>query len=49
MPTSGRFKQGGTFNLSVDAAQIGLTDTSIDSIEKQEFVPVEESIIETQR
>ncbi len=38
---AGRFKQGGTFNLSVDAAQRGgLTDAAVQAIEEQIFAPV---------
>ena len=38
---AGRFKQGGTFNLSVDsAAQGGLSDVAIQAIEEQLFAPV---------
>ena len=38
---AGRFKQGGSFNLSVDAAsQGGLSDSAIQAIEEQLFAPV---------
>ena len=38
---AGRFKQGGTFNLSSDAAaQGGLSDTAVQAIEEQVFAPV---------
>ena len=38
---AGRFKQGGSFNLSVDAASRGgLSDSAVQSIEAQVFAPV---------
>jgi len=38
---AGRFKQGGTFNLSVDSAvQGGLSDVAVQAIEDQIFAPV---------
>ena len=38
---AGRFKQGGTFNLSVDAAsQGGLSNSAVEAIEEQLFAPV---------
>ena len=43
---AGRFKQGGSFNLSVDAAsQGGLSDSAVQSIEEQLFAPVRKDLL----